>query len=48
MYDVRAVSGRILLRGAFETHPLTVSDCLHENKNYLDKERFLASLPRIA
>jgi hypothetical protein len=45
MYDVRAVSGRILLRGAFQTHPLTISeDLLRKNLEYVDEEQFLDRL----
>jgi hypothetical protein len=45
MYDVCALPGRILLRGGFETHPLTVRCSeLRENPHYVPTEKFLAQL----
>jgi hypothetical protein len=45
MYDVHALSGRVLLKGGFQTHPLTVYDAeLRKNPNYIPVERFLGTL----
>lgn len=45
MYDVHALSGRVLLKGGFQTHPLTVYDAeLKKNPNYIPVERFLGTL----
>ena len=45
MYDVHALSGRVLLKGGFQTHPLTVYDAeLKKNPNYIPMERFLGTL----
>lgn len=44
-YDVRALSGHILLQGGFETHPLTVRDAvLQENPFYVPLDPFVARL----
>jgi len=45
MYDVRSLSGRVLLKGGFETHPLTVrSDVVQENPHYVPTEQYLNAL----
>ena len=45
MYDVKCVSGRLLLAGGFATHPLTVwNDALRENP-YCDSELLPSSRP---
>lgn len=45
MYDVRNVNGRVMLRGAFETHPITIcGNVLRENPHYVPAGKFLASL----
>ncbi len=45
MYDVHALSGRVLLKGGFQTHPLTVYDAeLRQNPNYIPVDRFLSTL----
>ncbi|MCA1732342.1 MAG: MEDS domain-containing protein [Acidobacteria bacterium] len=45
MYDVRAVTGRIIYQGAFETHPLTICrNVLRENPAYVPLEQYLASV----
>ncbi len=44
MYDVASLPGRILLRGGFETHPLTVCDELLENPHHVPHDRFLSRL----
>ncbi|MGH9492079.1 MAG: MEDS domain-containing protein [Terriglobales bacterium] len=44
MYDVAALPGRLILRGGFETHPLTVCDELVENPHYLTHDHFLSRL----
>lgn len=45
MYDVRAVSGRIIFRGAFETHPLTICrNVLRENPHYVPIDEYLRGL----
>ena len=47
MYDVKSLAGRIVLKGGFETHPLTVSgDTLRENPYHVALEPFLAQLQR--
>ena len=44
-YDVRALPGHILLKGGFETHPLTVRDAvLQENPFYMPLDPFVARL----
>jgi chemotaxis family two-component system sensor kinase Cph1 len=43
MYDVGAVSGRVMLRGAFETHPMTFfRNLLRRNTHFVDVDEFLA------
>jgi hypothetical protein len=45
MYDVRALPGRILLKGGFETHPHTIrGNVLRENPYYVPTPAFLAGL----
>jgi hypothetical protein len=45
MYDVRSLSGRVMLRGGIETHPKTMcGDQLQENPHYVPTESFLARL----
>ncbi|MBW3672122.1 MAG: MEDS domain-containing protein [Acidobacteria bacterium] len=45
MYDVRSLSGQIVVHGAFETHPLTFCrNVLRENPHHVPIEEFLASL----
>ncbi len=45
MYDVASLSGRIILKGGFETHPLTVqTDCLCENPHYVKLDEYLEQL----
>ncbi len=45
MYDVRSLSGRVLLKGGFETHPLTVrNDVVQENPHYVPTEQYLSAL----
>ena len=47
MYDVQSLRGDILLRGAFETHPLTIRrNVLRENEHYVLLSSFLADLKR--
>ncbi len=42
MYDVRELSGRIMVHGAYETHPLTVcGNVLRENPHCMPIETFL-------
>lgn len=42
MYDVRTLSGKVIVHGAFETHPLTIcGNMLRENPFYLPFEDFL-------
>ena len=46
MYDVRSLPGRIILHGAFETHPLTFCrNVLRENPSFVPIDEFLATLP---
>jgi hypothetical protein len=45
MYDVASLSGGVMMHGAFETHPLTISrNVLRENPYYVRVEEFLNSL----
>ena len=45
MYDVRSLSGRVLLKGGFETHPLTVrNEVVQENPHYVPTEQYLNAL----
>ena len=45
MYDTRSVPGRVMFRGAFETHPLTISrNIMRENPHYVDPGEFIAAL----
>lgn len=48
MYDVRAVPGRAMFRGAFETHPITICrNVLRENPHYVPASEFIASLKKV-
>ena len=45
MYDVGALSGRVILHGAFETHPLTFfRNMVRGNNQYVKVDEFLAGL----
>ncbi|HXE76380.1 MAG TPA: MEDS domain-containing protein [Candidatus Xenobia bacterium] len=45
MYDVRSLSGRVLLKGGFETHPLTVrNQVVQENPHFVPPEQYLNAL----
>jgi len=45
MYDIASLPGRIVLRGAFQTHPLTVCDeQVRSNPHYVEEERFITRL----
>lgn len=45
MYDVRALAGRIIFKGGFETHPLAIHESsLRENPYHVAMEPFLAQL----
>ncbi len=49
MYDVHAVSGRVLLKGGFETHPLTMHNLqVCENHHHVPTDRFLVDLERLS
>lgn len=46
LYDVNSLTGRIIVHGAYETHPLTIcGNLLRENPYHLPMEHFLANLP---
>ena len=46
LYDVRSLSGRIIVHGAYETHPLTIcGNVLRENPHHVPLEHFLENLP---
>ena len=48
MYDVQQLSGRIMVHGAYETHPLTVcGNVLRENPHSVQIDEFLARLNRL-
>lgn len=45
MYDVRQLSGRIIVHGAYETHPLTIcGNVLRENPHCVSIDTFLTGL----
>ena len=45
MYEISALSGRIMVHGAFETHPLTFcGNVMRENTHYVEVEEFLRRL----
>ncbi len=45
MYDVRSLSGRVLFKGGFETHPLTAHNhVVQENPHYVPTEQYLSAL----
>lgn len=45
MYDVRALPGRVMVHGAFETHPLTFcGNVMRQNTHYVEVDEFLARL----
>ena len=42
MYDVRALPGRVMVHGAFETHPITIcGNVMRQNTHYVDVDQFL-------
>lgn len=45
MYDVRALPGRVMVHGAFETHPLTFcGNVMRQNTHYVEIDQFLQKL----
>lgn len=45
MYDVQALPGRVMIHGAFETHPLTFcGNVMRQNTHYVEAEQFLSRL----
>jgi hypothetical protein len=45
MYDVGALSGRVMLHAAFETHPLTFfRNIVRVNSQYVEVDEFVAGL----
>ena len=45
MYDVKALSGRVMVHGAFETHPLTFCrNVIRQNTHYVEAEQFISGL----
>lgn len=45
MYDVQSVTGSVMLHGAYETHPLTISrNVLRENPYYVRVEEYMGTL----
>jgi hypothetical protein len=45
MYDVRALPGRVMVHGAFETHPLTFcGNVMRQNTHYVEVDQFLERL----
>lgn len=45
MYDVESLSGKVIVHGAFETHPLTIcGNMLRENPHYVPFEDFIKRL----
>lgn len=48
MYDVRALSGRLVLKGGMQSHPHTLcEDGLRENPQYVPEKDFLPGIRRI-
>ena len=48
MYDVKLLSGRIMVHGALETHPLTVcGNTMRENPYFVPVPEFLSKLKKI-
>jgi hypothetical protein len=48
VYDVRQLSGRIMIHGAYETRPLTVcGNVLRENPHCVPLDDFLARIDRL-
>ena len=46
MYDVASLSGRVMVHGALETHPLTFcGNVIRQNNHYVDIDEFLARRP---
>ena len=45
MYDVKGVSGSVMLHGAYETHPHTIQrNIVRENAYYVQNDEFLSTL----
>lgn len=45
MYDVQGLPGRVIVHGAFETHPLTIcGNIMRTNPHYLEFDEFLTRL----
>jgi hypothetical protein len=45
MYDIGSLPGRLVLRGAFQTHPLTICDeRVNTNPQYVEEEKFISRL----
>lgn len=45
LYDVGALSGRIIMHGAYETHPLTICrNVLRENPHHIPMDEYLRAL----
>ena len=45
MYDVRSLPGRVMVHGAFETHPLTIcGNVMRQNTHYVEVDEFLRRL----
>lgn len=43
MYDVRSLSGRVMIHGAMETHPITVcGNVMRHNPYYVEVDQFLS------
>ncbi len=48
MYDVGSLSGRVMVHGAYETHPLTFcGNVLHKNPYYVGVDEYLVRLKRL-
>jgi hypothetical protein len=48
MYDVRTISGRLVLKGGMQSHPLQLcEDGLHHNQQYIPEEKFLPTIRRV-
>ena len=49
MYDVRHVAGRVILHGAFQTHPVTIAgNVVRENPHYMPIPAYLEGLEPMA
>ena len=47
MYDVQSLPGRVMVHGAYETHPITFcGNVMRQNTHYVEVDQFLSSLKK--